>query len=162
MAAEQELLRYLSEAHAMEKHALALLDRGADIVGDEETAGIFRAHGLETKQHARHIAERLEAHGRSPSALKDAAMQAGALGIGMGAQALPDTPIRLATVAFAFENLEIAAYHVLGEIAARAGDAETSAVVERILEQEEAAAELLAGAIPRIVELALGELGRVS
>ena len=28
MAAEQELVKYLSEAHAMEKQALALLSRG--------------------------------------------------------------------------------------------------------------------------------------
>jgi ferritin-like metal-binding protein YciE len=157
MAAEQELVKYLSEAHAMEKQALTLLSRGAKIVGDEEVARIFRAHELETREHARYVAERLEAHGESPSSLKDAAMKAGALGIGMIVQALPDTPIRLATASFAFENLEIAAYQVLREIAGRAGDAETIAVIDRILEEEEAAAELVAGAIPRMVELALDE-----
>jgi ferritin-like metal-binding protein YciE len=157
MAAQHELVKYLSEAHAMEKQALALLSRAAEIVGDEEVASIFRAHELQTKEHARYVAERLEAHGEKPSGMKDAAMQAGALGIGMLAQALPDTPIRLATVAFAFENLEIAAYQVIRDIAERARDAETIHVVDRILEQEEAAAELVAGAIPRVVELALGE-----
>jgi ferritin-like metal-binding protein YciE len=157
MVAESELVKYLSEAHAMEKQALALLSRGAEIVGDEEVAGIFRAHELQTKEHVRYVAERLEAHGESPSRLKDVAMHAGGLGLGMIAQAVPDTPIRLATVAFAFENLEIAAYQVLRDIAGRAGDAETSEVIDRILEQEEAAAELVAGAIPRVVELALGE-----
>jgi len=157
---EQQLVRYLSEAHAMEKQALLLLGRGAEIVGDEEVARIFRAHELQTQEHARYVGERLEAHGESASKVKDLAMEAGALGIGIAVQAAPDTPIRLATAAFAFEHVEIAAYRLLGELARRAGDAETGAVAQRILEQEEAAAELVAGAFPRIVELALGEPAR--
>ena len=49
---------------------------------------------------------------------------------------------------------------MLGELARRAGDAETDSVLQRILEQEEAAAQLVAGTFPRIVELALGEPAR--
>ncbi len=87
-------------------------------------------------------------------------MQVGALGIGLTAKTLPDTPLRLATVAFAFENLEIATYDVLRRLADRAGDTETVAVAERILEQEEAAAELVRGIFPRVLELTLGEPAR--
>ena len=154
---EQHLVRYLSEAHAMEKQALVLLSRGARIVGDEEVARIFRAHRLQTEEHARYVAERLEAHGRTPSKVRDAALQATAASLGLAVQAAPDTPIRLATAAFAFENLEIAAYRLIGDLARRAEDAGTVAVVERILEEEEAAAQLVAGAFPRMVELTLGE-----
>jgi hypothetical protein len=103
------------------------------------------------------VAERLEAHGESPSKLKDVAMQAGALGLGLTAQAAPDTPVRLATVAFSFENLEIAAYRLLADLARRANDTETLAVIERILEQEEAAAQLVAGCFERVIQLTLGE-----
>jgi ferritin-like metal-binding protein YciE len=156
-SAHHELIKYLSEAHAMEKQAALLLSRGAEIVGDDEIAAIFRAHQLQTEEHARYVAERLEAHGESPSKLKDAAMQAGALGLGLTAQAAPDTPVRLATVAFSFENLEIAAYRLLADIARRANDAETLSVIERILEQEEAAAELVAGCFERVIQLTLGE-----
>jgi ferritin-like metal-binding protein YciE len=155
--AEQQLVRHLSEAHAMEKQALVLLSRGASLVGDEEVARIFRAHELQTHEHERYVAERLSAHGQDPSKLKDVAMQVAAVGIGAAAQAAPDTPIRLATAAFAFENLEIASYRLIGELARRAGDTETVAVADRILEQEEAAAELVAGAFERIVDLTLGE-----
>jgi ferritin-like metal-binding protein YciE len=155
--AQQELLKYLSEAHAMEKQAALLLSRGAEIVGDDEIAAIFRAHELQTEEHARYVAERLEAHGESPSKLKDVAMQAGALGLGLTAQAAPDTPVRLATVAFSFENLEIAAYRLLADLARRANDAETLSVIDRILEEEEAAAELVAGCFPRVIQLTLGE-----
>src|SRR5881275_1634026 len=102
---EHELVRYLGEAHAMEKQALLLLRRGAEIIGDEEIARIFRAHELQTHEHVRYVAERLEAHGQSPSKVKDLTMQAGALFIGAAAQAAPDTPIRLASTAFALGNL---------------------------------------------------------
>jgi ferritin-like metal-binding protein YciE len=157
---EQQLVKQLVDAHAMEKQAIQLLDKGAGIVGDEEIARIFRAHLVQTEEHERYIAERLQAHGESPSKLKDAAMQVAALALGVGAKAMPDTPARLATLAFAFENLEIAAYGILRRVAERAGDRETVAVVDRIVEQEEAAAELVRGTLDRIVELTLGEPAR--
>jgi ferritin-like metal-binding protein YciE len=154
---EQQLIKSLSEAHALEKQALQLLDKGASLVGDEEIARIYRAHKLQTEEHARYVAERLEAHGASPSTVKDLAMQIGALGIGAAAGAAPDTPMRLATTAFAFENVEIATYHLIEGLARRAGDQETAAVAERILQEEEAAAELVAGTFDRTLDLVLGE-----
>ena len=158
--AQEQLVKQLTEAHAMEKQASQLLDKGATMIGDEEIGRIFRAHLLQAEEHAKYVAERLDAHGESPSKLKDAAMQASALGIGLTAGALPDTPLRLATVAYAFENLEIATYNLMRRLAERAGDSDTVAVVDRILEQEEAAAELVRGCFERILELTLGEPAR--
>jgi hypothetical protein len=60
-------------------------------------------------------------------------------------------------VAYAFENLEIASYGIIRRLADRAGDTETVAVVDRILEEEEAAAELVRGSFDRVVEVTLGE-----
>jgi hypothetical protein len=45
----------------------------------------------------------------------------------------------------------------LHSLAERAGDEKTAAVVERILEQEEAAAELVAGTFDRALDHTLGE-----
>lgn len=157
---EQHLVKQLVDAHAMEKQAIALLEKGAGIIGDEEIGRIFRAHLLQTKEHQRYIAERLQAHGRSPSKVKDVTMQGAALGIGLAAKAMPDTPATLARVAYAFENFEIATYGILRRMAERAGDGETVAVVDRILEEEEAAAELVRGTFDRILELTLGEPAR--
>lgn len=154
---EQELVKHLTNAHAMEKQAVLLLERGTGIAGDGDIASIYRAHLIQTREHERYVAERLEAHGASPSTAKDVALQAGALGIGLLAQASPDTPVTLASTAFAFENLEVASYRLLHSLAERAEDAETVSVVERILEQEEAAAELVAGTFDRALELTLGE-----
>jgi ferritin-like metal-binding protein YciE len=152
-----ELIKHLRDAHAMERQALLLLKRGADLAGDEETGRIYRAHALQTEEHARYIAERLEAHGESPSSVKDAASQAGALAIGAATQAMPDTPLRLAIAAFAFEHMEIASYRILASLAGRADDEETLSAIERILEQEEAAAELVAGTFERALQITLGE-----
>ncbi|MFL5819482.1 MAG: ferritin-like domain-containing protein [Solirubrobacteraceae bacterium] len=156
-SAQEELVKYLTQAHAMEKQSALLLNRGADIAGDTEIAAIYRAHLLQTNEHERYVDERLRAHGASPSKAMDVAMQAGAVGIGLVAQAAPDTPVRLAATAFAYENLEVASYRFLRRLAERAGDAETTSVVERILEQEEAAVELVAGTFDRALEIALGE-----
>jgi ferritin-like metal-binding protein YciE len=157
---EEQLVKGLREAHALEKQATALLKQGAKVVGDTDIAAIYRAHLMQTEEHERYVAERLDALGSGPSKVRDAAMQAGALGIGLAAAASPDTPIRLATVAFAFEHLEIATYRYLRLLAERAGDSESLAMIDRILEQEEAAAELVAGTFERSLELTLGEQAR--
>ncbi len=154
-----QLTNYLSDAHAMETQSVELLEKGADIAGDEEIARIYRAHLMQSQEHQRMIAERLDALGASPSKAKDLATKGGALGIGLLARAAPDTPAKLAVTAFAFENLEIASYRLLRRLAERAGDTDTVGVVDRILEQEEAAAELVAGTFDRALELALGEEG---
>jgi ferritin-like metal-binding protein YciE len=158
-SATQELVKYLKQAHAMEKQSTQLLEKGSGIAGDEEIAAIYRAHLLQSQEHERYVDERLRAHGESPSKVQDVAMQAGAVAIGLVAQAAPDTPVKLAATAFAFENLEVASYRLLRKLAERAGDAETASVAERILEQEEAAAELVAGTFDRALELTLGEPG---
>jgi ferritin-like metal-binding protein YciE len=154
---QQHLIKYLKAAHAMEKQAEKLLEKGAKIAGDNEIGAIYRAHLLQTHEHERYVAERLEAHGAEPSKARDVAMQAGALAIGSIAQAAPDTPVKLAATAFAFENFEIASYRLLRELAERADDPDTVSVVDRILEQEEAAAELVAGTFDRALEVTLGE-----
>lgn len=155
--AEKELVKSLKEAHALEKQGIGLLEKGARIAGDEEIGAIYRAHLLQTREHERLVAERLEAHGESPSATRDAAAQAGAIVVGALAQASPDTPMRLAAAAFTVKHREIAGYRMIHSLAERAGDGETAAMAERILEQEAAAAELVAGTFDRAIEHVLGE-----
>ena len=155
--AESLLLKTLKDAHAIESQAIKLLEKGSKIAGDEETGAIYRAHLIQTKEHERYMAERLAAHGASPGHVRDLAMQAGAFGLGALLQVAPDTPLRLATAAFAFENLEVATYRLLRGVAERAGDDETVAVAERVLEQEQAAAELVAGTFDRALDHTLGD-----
>src|SRR5204862_52383 len=68
----------------------------------------------------------------------------GGLNLGGFFGAQPDTPVKLAGFAYAFEHLEIAAYELLRRVAERAGDQETVAIATRILAQERTAAERVA------------------
>jgi ferritin-like metal-binding protein YciE len=154
---DEQLNSALTQAHALEKQAIRLLQKAPDLAGDPEIGAVYRAHLLQTEEHERYVAERLEARGSSPSTVQDVAMQGAALALGAALQALPATPVRLATVAFAFENLEVATYRLIRRLAERAGDAATVTVADRILEQEEAAAELVAGTFDRALEVTLGE-----
>jgi ferritin-like metal-binding protein YciE len=152
---EQQLVKYLADAHAIENQAMKLLERGPKIVKDEEIGRIFAEHLAETHEQRRLVEERLEAHGGSPSAFKDAAMRLGALNWGAFFQAQPDTPGKLTAFAFAFEHLEIAGYELLKRVAQRAGDSTTVEVADRIAAQERAAAGKLAGAFDHAVEVSL-------
>ena len=156
-SAQEQLVKYLTDAHAMEEQSVQLLEKGSSIAGDEEIARVYRAHLMQSQEHREHILKRLEAHGERPSRAKDTAMKVAALGTGGAALAAPDTPVKLSAAAYAFENLEIASYRLLRGLAERAGDTETVSVVDRILEQEEAAAELVAGTFDRALEVTLGE-----
>ncbi|MBW3555151.1 MAG: DUF892 family protein, partial [Gemmatimonadetes bacterium] len=62
---------------------------------------------------------------------------------------------KLAAFAYAFEHLEIGGYEHLRRVATRAADPGTVQAVERILRQERAAADKLAGAFEEAVTAAL-------
>ena len=55
--------------------------------------------------------------------------------------AAPDTTGKIAIQAFAFEHLEIASYRSLRAVAQQANDTETAQLAERILQDEQRAAQ---------------------
>lgn len=152
---EAQLVAYLEDAHALEAQAIELLDKGSSLVGQDELVAAFHEHLGETHEHARLIDERLEAHGGSPSQLKDAALRFGALNWSGFFGAQPDTPAKLAGFAYAYEHLEVAAYELLRRVARRAGDSDTEAVAERILTEERTAAEKLHDLFDAAIDAAL-------
>ncbi|MBV8991404.1 MAG: DUF892 family protein [Solirubrobacterales bacterium] len=155
---ETQLVTYLIGAHAIENHSLQLLAEAIELTGDEKLAKIYRAHSLETEEHAREIAERLAAHNQAASLPPDAGLGLDALGMRLSSGDGRATPASFAIAAYALENLEIAAYHLLHGVARRAGDLDTVAIADRILEQEEAAAEHIASTFDRALAVSLGEL----
>jgi ferritin-like metal-binding protein YciE len=156
---DDQLKKYLADAHAIEEQAAKLLERGQEIVGDDELAGILDAHLAETRRHSELVEQRLEALGGDPSSLKDALMRMGALNWGTFFQAHPDTPGKLAAFAFAFEHLEIGGYEQLKRVAERADDADTVKAAETILDEERAAAKKLAGAFDGAAQASLQAVG---
>ncbi len=163
MAADikSELISYLGAVYAIERQRVRLLSRGIELAGDEQIAEIYRGHCRQTEEHASAIAERLAAQGGDPVGTAEAAPGVRAPEIRFAGDGTQATPATLAMAAYAFGNLEIAAYHLLRGVAERAGDDEdTVAAAERILEQEEATTELVASTFDRALELSLGELPR--
>ena len=144
-SAEEQLATYLADAHAIEAQSRQLLERGVGIAGAPELVSVFAAHLAESDEQEARLERRLEAHGSSPSTLKDAALRLGGLNWSAFMAAQPDTPLKLAGFAFAVEHLEIGSYELLRRVAQRADDAETVAAVDATLAEERRAAERIAG-----------------
>lgn len=140
-----QLVSYLIDARAIEAQAAQLLQAGARIAGVPELRDAFQDHLAETREHQRLLEERLYAQDAKPSRFQNTALRLGAVNLGAFFAAQPDTPVKVAGFAYAFEHLEIAAYELLRRVAERAGDAETVAAVDRILPDERRAAERIAG-----------------
>ena len=155
----EQLNKYLADAHAIEKQSIELLSKAEQIGGDPQLQEVYREHLEESRNQLRLIEERLRARGGEPAALKDAAMRLGALNWGVFFQSQPDTPAKLAGFAYAFEHLEIAGYELLGRVAKRDGDRETSTLAGHIGEQERNAARRIAGGFDAAVEASLRDLG---
>src|SRR3954453_2611593 len=69
----EQLRKYLADAHAIEEQAIALLERGPKLAGNEHLAQIYAEHLDETRDHAEAVQERVTALGGDTSSLKDAA-----------------------------------------------------------------------------------------
>ena len=155
---QQQLIKYLTDAHSIERQALVQMKAAPGMAGDSELASAFERHQIETEEHERLVTERLETLGASPSTIKDAAGAVTGMGFGLFAKLQPDTPGKLAAHAFSYEHMELATYDLLARVADRAGDAETAKLARRIEDQERAMAERVAGLFDRAVDASLGEL----
>src|SRR3954454_17261250 len=160
---QEELVKYLADAHAIEAQAIQMLEAAPKIVSDvPELEKLFSDHLEETRAQQEIVKARLDAHDASPNKLQDAAMRLGALNLGGFFKAQPDTPAKLAGFAYAFEHLEIAAYEELKRVADRAGDQETVRVAERIEGEERAAANAIAANWEIALQSSLQSVGAVA
>jgi ferritin-like metal-binding protein YciE len=154
---DDQLDKYLTDAHSIEEQALPQLRAAPDIAGDSGIAAIFEQHLTETEEPERLVRERLEARGASPSRLKDAVMKAGGVGFVLFAESQPATPGKLTAHAYSYEHLELAGYELLLRVAERAGDRETETVAKRIRDEEQRMAERLEECFDRAAEASLGD-----
>jgi ferritin-like metal-binding protein YciE len=152
---DEQLTKYLTDAHSIEEQALVQMRMAPRIAGDPELAQIFRDHIAETEDHERRIRERLQAHAASPSTVKGIVMKAGGIGFALFAKSQPDTPGKLVAHAYSYEHLELASYELLARVADRAGDNETAEAARAIREQERAMSDRLAGTFDRAAEASL-------
>jgi ferritin-like metal-binding protein YciE len=156
---EEQLTKYLTDAHAIELQALAQMKRAPALAGDPDLAQIFTAHEGETREHERLVREQLERRDAAPSTVKDAAGRLGGWGMVLFARLNPDTPGKLAMHAYSYEHMELAAYELLRRIAERGGDEAVAAMARRIADDERAMADRIAERWDRAVDASLREKG---
>ena len=156
---DEQLVKYLSDAHALEAQSLQLMESGPKIVAEGELAKLFSEHAAETRAQQSAIEARLTAHSSAPNKLQDTALRLGALNWGAFFGSQPDTPAKLAGFAHAVEYLEVGGYEQLWRVADRAGDAETVRIVQRIIGEERAAAEAIAAHWDEAVDATLAARG---
>jgi ferritin-like metal-binding protein YciE len=156
---KDQLVKHIDEAYAMEQNVLRMLDAMIKTTDDREIKEELRQHKLETERHAERMQERLEAHGASPSMVKEVGGIAGALMKSVVDIARPEKAGRTARDGYTTEHLEIAAYQLLERIAHRAGDEETAEAARMNRAEEEKMAKKLDGHWDKFAELSLQEQG---
>jgi ferritin-like metal-binding protein YciE len=155
----EQLIKHLDEAHAMEQNVLRMLDGMISTTDDPEILQELEHHRIETEGHAQRMRDRLEAHGSAPSTVRQAAGILGALAKMPLDMVRGEKAGRNARDGYATEHMEIASYELLKRIAQRAGDDETVAACDLIIEQERAMAETIASNWEKFTELSLREGG---
>ena len=156
---EEQLIKHIDDAHAMEQNVLRMLDGMISTTDDPEILDALEHHKMETQRHADLMQRRLEAHDATPSMVK----QAGGI-----LQALAKMPLDLvrgekagrnARDGFATEHLEIASYELLRRIAEKAGDEETATAATEIILEEKQMADTISSNWDKFAELTLKEEG---
>lgn len=156
---QQRLLAYLKDAHALEQMSLQMTHAAAKAADDRQLRQLLEHHHRETQEHEQMIRGRLEAHGESPSPIRDIGARIAALARSVEAILPSDAPGRLARDAYVQEQTEIAAYELLSRIAERAGDSVTAELSRRILLNERETADRIAATWDRAADLSLQPTG---
>jgi ferritin-like metal-binding protein YciE len=155
----EQLVKHIDEAHAMEQNVLRMLDSMISTTDDPEILQELEHHKIETEGHAQRMKTRLEAHGATPSTVKQIGGIVGALAKLPLDVVRGEKAGRNARDGYATEHMEIASYELLRRIAQRANDTETVAACDEIIEQERAMAETIAANWEKFTELSLREAG---
>jgi len=156
---QEQLTKHIDEALAMEQNVLRMLDGMIETTADDEIKGELRTHKAETERHADLLQQRLEAHGESPSTVREATGILGALMKSVADMARSEKAGRNARDGYATEHMEIAAYQLLERVAERAGDEETAEVARQNRADEERMAQKIDANWDRFAELSLVEAG---
>jgi ferritin-like metal-binding protein YciE len=157
---QEQLTKYLTDAHSIEQQALAQMKAAPELAGDPVIADAFVVHCEETVEHERAVRTRLQARGSSPAKVKDLLGTLSGKGFVAFARSQPDTPGKLLAHAYSYEHMELAAYEMLGHVAELAGDADSAAVAREIGGQEDAMATRLGECFDRAVDASLRDVAQ--
>ena len=143
--ADERLMQWLRDAHAMEKQAEKMLSALAGrIESYPQLKRKIKDHIRETQGQAERIESCIERRGGDTSMLKDAGAQLLAMAQGFSGIFAGDEVIKGSLASYTFEHMEIASYRILIAAAEEVGDEKTARICRKILGEEEAMAEWLA------------------
>ncbi|ABO58132.1 ferritin-like domain-containing protein [Burkholderia vietnamiensis] len=143
-AAEENLMDWLRDAHAMEEQAETMLTSMAGRIDHyPDLKRRIEQHIEETREQARLIRGCIERRGGSVSTMKDVGAKTMAWVQGLAGMFASDEIVKGGMASYTFEHFEIAAYRNLIEAARFVGDRETMTICERILPEEQAMAAWL-------------------
>ena len=150
--AEDYLMDWLRDAHAMEEQAEQILSGQAKRIEHyPHLRAAIERHLDETREQARRIRQCIERRGGDTSTLKDATAKVVAFGQNLSGMFASDEVVKGALASFTFEEMEIASYRILIIAAEAVGDMETKQACEANLREEEAMAKWLESEMPSLV-----------
>lgn len=156
------LTEALQDAHAMEVEAFESAESLIATTQDPEFLDVLRSHRRHTHRHARRLEELLRRQGRDTSSAKDVGGTLKATVKGFTDQLRSGKPLKNARDAYGSAHAQIAAYALLERLAQRAGDAQAAAVARDNRRDDEAMAAWIAARWDRFVDVAVGDLPRVT
>ena len=156
---QEQLVRHVDEAYAMEQNVLRMLDGMISTTRDPDVVREHEHHRMQTEGHAERMRQRLQAHGATPSTVREIGGIVGALAKLPLDMIRGEKAGRNARDAYATEHMEIASYELLARIADRAGDEQTAAAAREILEEEREMARTIEQHWDRFAQLSLTEAG---
>jgi len=142
--ANERLVQWLRDAHAMEEQAETMLGQTAQRL--EHYPALkqrMEQHVEETRRQAERLKTCLERLDGGSSAFKDAAGKLLGFGQAMSGLFAGDEVVKASLASYTFEHMEIASYRMLIATAEQCGDAKTRRVCEENLAEEEAMAKWL-------------------
>jgi ferritin-like metal-binding protein YciE len=148
--AQEHLLAWLRDAHAMEEQAETLLtSQISRLKHYPDLRRKLEEHLEETKRQAKLVDDCIQRLGGDNSAVKDAMGKMVAMGQGLSGLFVDDEVIKGSLASYTFEHMEIASYTILVAAAEACGDTTTAAICSRILKEEQAMAQWLADHTPQ-------------
>ncbi len=149
--AEERLMEWLRDAHAMEEQGEQMLDALLSRIEHyPQLKAKVAEHLEETKNQTRLVRQCIERRGGSPSLIKDLTGKVMAVAQGISGVFVGDEIVKGAMASYTFEHMEVAAYKILIAGAATCGDAETQRICTDILAEEERMAAWLGEHLPSV------------
>jgi ferritin-like metal-binding protein YciE len=156
MPQREQIIAWLSDAHAMEQSLTRVLQQHIKDARDApEMRERLERHLDETRRHAERVRSCLELLGTTPSTMK--ALAGGAMGMieGMSTGMFRDERVKNAIADYAMEHFEMGCYSALAAAADDAGFAEIARTCREIFGEEADMADWYEEQIPEIARMHL-------